>query len=61
MIRTAVRKNYKQKRRSCALCKPHQVGWDSRWTAKEAARRKLMEGECRNLTRQIVSISLTID
>jgi hypothetical protein len=37
-----MRKAYKRKRRSCALCKPHKVGWDKRWKAKEAARRLLM-------------------
>ncbi|MCS6286579.1 MAG: hypothetical protein H8K08_14230 [Nitrospira sp.] len=40
-----MRKNYRQKRRSCALCKPHKVGWASRWTAKEAALREAMELE----------------
>jgi hypothetical protein len=38
-----MRKNYKRKRRSCALCKPHKVGWDKRWKPKEAARRMDME------------------
>lgn len=40
-----MRKNYRRKRRSCALCKPHKVGWDSRWTAKEAALRKALDLE----------------
>lgn len=47
-----MRKNYKRKRRSCALCKPNKMGWESRWTAKEAARQKAMEEECRRLTCQ---------
>jgi len=38
-----MRKNYKRKRRSCSLCKPHKMGWDKRWKAKEAARRRVME------------------
>lgn len=38
-----MRKNYKRKRRSCSLCKPHKMGWDKRWKAKEAARRRIME------------------
>jgi hypothetical protein len=38
-----MRKNYKRKRRSCALCKPHKVGWDKRWKPKEAVRRMDME------------------
>jgi hypothetical protein len=37
-----MRKAYKRKRRSCALCKPHKAGWGKRWKAKEAARRMLM-------------------
>lgn len=41
-----MRKNYKRKRRSCSLCKPHKVGWDKRWKAKEAVIRKAMEREC---------------
>lgn len=44
-----MRKSYKQKRRSCGLCKPHKVGWDSRWTAKEAAIRKSIELESRQI------------
>lgn len=34
-----MRKAYKRKHRSCALCKPHKVGWDKRWKPKEAAPR----------------------
>jgi hypothetical protein len=30
-----MRKRYKQKRRSCSLCKPHKRGWDNRWTVKD--------------------------
>ncbi len=44
-----MRKNYKQKRQSCGLCKPHKVGWDSRWTSKEAAIRKAMELDSRQV------------
>jgi len=42
-----MRKNYKKKRRSCALCKPHKVGWDKRWTPKEVTRRMDMERACK--------------
>ena len=45
-----MRKAYKRKRRSCALCKPHKVGWDIRWKAREAARRTQMERDCRRPT-----------
>ena len=41
-----MRKSYKRKRRSCALCKPHKAGWDKRWKAREAIIRKAMEREC---------------
>ena len=40
-----MRKVYKKKRRSCALCKPHKMGWEKRWKPKEAARVRAMEGE----------------
>ncbi|MDP2967336.1 MAG: hypothetical protein Q8N87_02930 [bacterium] len=30
-----MRKRFKNKKRSCALCKPHKMGWVSRWKAKE--------------------------
>jgi hypothetical protein len=30
-----LRKNYKIKRRSCALCKPHKMGWSKRWSIRE--------------------------
>ena len=33
------RKQTKLKRRSCAMCKPHKMGWATRWTAKEKALR----------------------
>lgn len=45
-----MRKSYKQKRRSCALGKPQKVGWESRWTAKEVARRKAMELDIRRIS-----------
>jgi len=32
-----MRKQLKIKRRSCALCKPHKMGWERRWTSGEAA------------------------
>jgi len=47
-----MRKTYKRKRRSCALCKPHKVGWGKRWKPKEAAQRILMERECSILQRE---------
>ncbi len=47
-----MRKNYKQKRRSCALCKPQKVGWESRWTTKESARRNAMELDIRRTSHE---------
>jgi hypothetical protein len=32
-----MRKQYKIKKRSCGLCKPHKQGWDNRWKAKDKA------------------------
>ena len=32
-----MRKQYKDKRTACALCKPHKRHWSNRWTAKERA------------------------
>lgn len=32
-----MRKRLKKKLRSCALCKPHKMGWDNRWKPKDAA------------------------
>ncbi len=52
-----MRKAYKRKRRSCALCKPHKVGWDKRWKAKEAARRLLMLHDSRIVIPLIMSAS----
>lgn len=40
-----MRKSYKKKRLSCALCKPNKMGWDKRWTAKEHQERRLTEKE----------------
>lgn len=40
-----MRKQYKKKKRSCALCKPHKMGWDNRWKKKEREKRDLDEEE----------------
>ena len=32
-----MRKRFKIKKRSCALCKPNKMGWSNRWNAKELA------------------------
>jgi len=56
LIFCIMRKSYKRKRRSCPLCKPHKVGWDKRWKPSEAAKRTLMERECRSLTERDCSL-----
>jgi hypothetical protein len=33
--RHIVRKRYRKKRRSCALCKPNKMGGMKRWTARD--------------------------
>jgi hypothetical protein len=35
-----VRKMYKNKKRSCPLCKPHKRGYTNRWKEKEKAELK---------------------
>lgn len=30
-----MRKRFKQKLRSCKLCKPHKMGWEKRWKTKD--------------------------
>jgi hypothetical protein len=30
-----MRKRYKKKNRSCALCKPHKMKWEKRWKFKD--------------------------
>ena len=41
-----MRKRYKIKARSCALCKPHKRGWERRWSAKD---QQLIEGAERDM------------
>lgn len=33
-----MRKQHKDKRRACGLCKPHKRGYENRWPVKEQAR-----------------------
>jgi len=42
-----VGKVYKRKRRSCAMCKPHKMGWSQKRTDKQEERRKAHEDEMR--------------
>lgn len=38
-----MRKRYKKKKHSCAMCKPHKMHWSCRWKIKD--REKLKEYE----------------
>jgi hypothetical protein len=40
-----MRKQLKVKRRSCKMCKPHKMGWERRWTSREAADLRRFERE----------------
>ncbi|MCK9428687.1 MAG: hypothetical protein M0R17_01580 [Candidatus Omnitrophica bacterium] len=40
-----MRKQLKNKRRSCPLCKPHKTGHSNRWKPKEIQDRKLAKLE----------------
>ena len=44
-----MRKRYKDKLKSCALCKPHKRGWALRWRPREFAVLMRMECEVRDL------------
>lgn len=43
-----MRKGYKQKLRSCSLCKPHKAGWANRWKHKERQLIKTADAEIRD-------------
>ena len=42
-----MRKRYRHKRKSCALCKPHKRGFAARWRARELAAIARAEREAR--------------
>lgn len=41
-------KIYREKRRSCAMCKPNKVGWAPMWKAKDLDKLQRMEREARD-------------
>lgn len=45
-----MRKQFTNKRRACALCKPHKRGWARRWTVADQAARLQAERELRAAT-----------
>lgn len=42
-----MRKQYKLKKRSCPMCKPHKMGWDKRFEPKDLDRLKRDVAEMR--------------
>ena len=46
-----MRKQRKKKLRSCALCKPHKMGWSNRWKAKDRALARAHAREIQEATR----------
>ena len=45
-----MRKRSKTKRHSCPLCKPHKMGGDNRWSAKDSNALEIAEREIREST-----------
>lgn len=45
-----MRKQYKKKKRSCPICKPHKTGATNRWKNKERAKMKSAEREMKQAT-----------
>ena len=43
-----MRKQFKQKLKSCALCKPHKMHWANRWKTKDRAKMKVMDKEIKD-------------
>jgi len=46
-----MRKRLKKKLRTCALCKPHKMGWDNRWKPKDTVLLDETELEIANAVR----------
>ena len=46
-----MRKQYKKKKRSCALCKPHKMKWANRWKIKYKNKIKESDKEIKDATR----------
>lgn len=43
-----MRKRFKLKKRSCPMCKPYKMRWETRWDAKEFDKLKRAEKEIRD-------------
>lgn len=50
-----MRKMKKEKARSCALCKPHKMGWEMRWKHKDLEMIRRSEREIREAPRGSLS------
>lgn len=44
-----MRKRFKKKKLSCALCKPHKMNGENRWKGKDFSLLKIFEKEKNNL------------
>jgi len=47
-----MRKNCKKKKRSCKLCKPHKMGIEKRWKAREMEKLKELDREIQQYTEE---------
>ncbi|MEW6740897.1 MAG: hypothetical protein AB1325_13460 [Nitrospirota bacterium] len=48
-----MRKQYKKKKRSCKLCKPHKMGIEKRWKPQEAEQIRIAEKQIRSIANNI--------
>jgi hypothetical protein len=44
-----MRKQYKLKKRSCKMCKPHKMGWDKRWGFRDVVRMQAARQEVQDV------------
>lgn len=47
-----MRKQYKNKLKSCPLCKPHKTGHSNRWTDKDLAKMKETDEEIKEAIKE---------
>lgn len=40
-----MRKQYKMKKRSCPMCKPHKMGWEKRWYVSDQVKQQAAQEE----------------
>ncbi len=44
-----MRKQYKLKKRSCAMRKPHKMGWENRWSFRDKVRNIATQQELKDV------------